>query len=60
MNFCRQCRFKPVYLVVGVVNSEVSHADDDFVQQLFGGMLGAVPQQGADNVSESQRQALSS
>lgn len=28
-------RFKLVYLVVGMVNSEVSHTDDDFVQQLF-------------------------
>lgn len=40
------------YLVVRVINSEVSHADDDLVQQLLGGLLGAVPQQGADNVSE--------
>lgn len=28
-------RFKLVYLVVGMVNGEVSHTDDDFVQQLF-------------------------
>lgn len=42
-----------VYLVVRVVNSEVSHTDDDFMQKLFRGMLAAVPEQRADNVPES-------
>lgn len=49
-----------VYLVVWVINSEVSHTDDDFVKQLFRGMLGTVPEQRADDVSERQREALSS
>lgn len=48
------------HLVVCVVDGEVAHADDDLMQQLLGGVLGAVPKKGADDVAESQRQALSS
>lgn len=48
------------YLVIWVVYSEVAHTNDDFVQQSFTGMLGAVPQQGADNVPEGQGQSFSS
>lgn len=47
------CRFVLVYLVVRVVDGEVSNTYDDFVEQLFRGMLGAVPEQGADNVPKS-------
>lgn len=43
-----------------MINGEVSHADDDLVQQLLGGLLGAVLQQGADDVSERQGQTLGS
>lgn len=51
---------QPVYLVVGVVDGEVTDTDDDFVEQVFRGMLGAVEEQGADDVSEGQRQSLGS
>lgn len=43
-----------------MVHSKVAHTDDDFVQQVFRWMLGTVPQQGADDVSEGQREAFSS
>lgn len=48
------------YLVVLVVDCEVSNTDDDLMKQVLAGVMGAIPQQGADNVSESQREALSS
>lgn len=43
-----------------MVHSEVAHTDDDFMQQVFRWMLGTVPQQGADDVPESQRKAFGS
>lgn len=49
-----------IYLVFRVIDSKVSDTDDDFVEQLFGRMLGTVPQQRADDVAERERQALGS
>lgn len=57
---CRCCSRQLVYLVVRAVHGEVSHTDDDFMQHLFGGMLGAVPEQRADDMAERKRQALGS
>lgn len=48
-----------LYLVVRVVDGEVAHTDKDFMQQLFRGVLRAVPQQGAHYVAEGKGQPLS-
>lgn len=46
------------YLVIWVVDSEVAHTDDDLMKEAFTRDLAAVAQQGADDVPESQGQAL--
>ena len=46
------------HLVVGMVDGEVAHADDDLMEQLLTLVLGAVPEQRAGDVTEGQGQAL--
>lgn len=42
-------------LVIGVVDSEEAHADDDLMKQAFTGDLAAVAQEGAGDVPECKR-----
>lgn len=46
------------YLIISVVYSEIAHTNNDFMEQSLTGMLGAVPQQRADNMPECEGQAF--